>query len=63
MKDYTKAEDICEDLKNLAKEHELDIHHKYTVKAAYLKTKNLSSIMEFRLAKETLKKEAQPLLK
>ena len=71
MKDFTKAEDVCDDIVTLCAvpdepEDSLErvkLHHKFALKALYMKAKNLQSQMEFRAAKDILENQAKPILK
>jgi hypothetical protein len=71
MKDFTKAEDVCDDIVTLCAVPEgpedslerVQIHHKFALKALYMKAKNMQSQMEFRAAKDLLENQAKPILK
>ena len=64
IKDYTKAEDVCDDIVELLSgKEEVTKAHKFAVKALYMKAKNMLQLMEFRKAKELLEDQAKPILK
>lgn len=63
MKDFVKAEDVCDDVLAMVEGTPVTRQHKFTVKALYMKAKNMLNLMEFRKAKELLEDQAKPLLK
>jgi hypothetical protein len=64
IKDFTKAEDVCEDIIELIKgKEEVTKYHKFALKAHYMRAKNQLNLMEFRKAKKILEDEAKPILK
>jgi hypothetical protein len=64
IKDYTKAEDVCDDIIDLLNEkEEVTNAHKFALKAHYMKAKNMLNLMEFRRAKQALEEGAKPILK
>lgn len=64
LKDFTKAEDVCDDILEVLKEKtEVSKAHKFALKALYMKAKNMTNLMEFRYAKKHLEDEAKPILK
>lgn len=56
MKDYVKAEQVCDDIVNFIKEKNGEVHSyfKFAVRALYMKSKNMLNMMEFKRAKEIL---------
>jgi hypothetical protein len=73
IKDFAKAEQVCEDvesfLEEYASENEVEgklaceKFFKFSVKAKYIRAKNMWNVMEFKKAKEILEDEAKPILK
>lgn len=67
MKDFTKAEDVCDDILELINkkgdDEEVTKAHKFALKAHYMRAKNQLNLMEFRNAHTILEDQAKPLLK
>lgn len=64
LKDYTKAEDVCDDIIELIKGKEvITKYHKFALKAHYMRAKNQLNLMEFRKSERILDDEAKPILK
>lgn len=64
MKDCVRADEICDQIVDYVEsKEEVKTYFKFAVKALYIKSKQMSQVMEFRKAKSYLDNDAKPILK
>ncbi len=66
LRQYTQAEFAVDQIHGFTDDYQTEepqLYWKFAVKALYVKAKQIAHMMEFRKAKETLEKEAKPILK